>query len=528
MKTQRILISVFVPAILLLATAVGLTYAQGPEPPSHHASQESLGTAFTYQGQLRLNGEPVNEECEMAFRLYDHATTGSQVGTPITETVVISDGLFTQSLDFGSGAFVGDARWLGIQVQCQGDLGFTDLGRQALTATPYALHALSVPWSGLTGVPAGFADEVDNNTTYTPGTGLVLTSTVFSADTTFLQRRVGSACAVDSAIRVVYADGTVLCQSVAGGMGDITAVYGGDGLTGGATSGPVTLTVAFSGTGSAATVSRADHDHGGVYSPVGHNHDTRYYTESELQTGGSATVHWDNLSNVPAGLDDGDNDTTYSPGAGLVLTGTVFGADTTFMQRRVDSSCGAGSSIRVINANGTVVCEADDDTDTTYSAGTGVDLIGTAFSVEPGYRLPQGCGIGEIAEWNGSAWACEVDEDSGGDITGVHAGDGLAGGGASGEVTLTVAYGGSGGDYGSATTAARSDHDILRGRIVLKHSRHLRAVHQRGIQDDNHDPFVVNAPSILEEYCLEHTVLFRAYFPFVRIGVFQRDAIRRQ
>jgi hypothetical protein len=31
-----------------------------------------------------------------------------------------------------------------------------------------------------------------------------------------------------------------------------------------------------------------------------HNHDSRYYTETELQTSGSATVHWGNLSNTPA------------------------------------------------------------------------------------------------------------------------------------------------------------------------------------------------------------------------------------
>ena len=37
-----------------------------------------------------------------------------------------------------------------------------------------------------------------------------------------------------------------------------------------------------------------------------HNHDTRYYTETELQTSGSATVHWGNLSNKP---------TTFAPSA---------------------------------------------------------------------------------------------------------------------------------------------------------------------------------------------------------------------
>ncbi|OUC07998.1 hypothetical protein RY27_11610, partial [Litorilinea aerophila] len=105
--------------------------------------------------------------------------------------------------------------------------------------------------------------------------------------------------------------------------------------------------VDFAGTGSANTVARSDH-----------NHDDRYYTETELQTSGSAQVHWGNLSNVPAGfadgtddvgltsvtwadiqnrpagLDDGDDDTTYSAGTGLSLSGTQFSLDTGFTDNR--------------------------------------------------------------------------------------------------------------------------------------------------------------------------------------------------
>jgi hypothetical protein len=50
------------------------------------------------------------------------------------------------------------------------------------------------------------------------------------------------------------------------------------------------------------------------------------------------------------------------------------------------------------------------DANTTYNAGTGLDLSGTTFSVEPTYRLPQSCSMNQIAKWNGSAWACQADQ----------------------------------------------------------------------------------------------------------------------
>jgi hypothetical protein len=52
----------------------------------------------------------------------------------------------------------------------------------------------------------------------------------------------------------------------------------------------------------------------------------------------------------------------------------------------------------------------DGDDDTTYTAGAGLTLNGGQFSLVAGYRLPQGCANGQIAEWNGSAWACGNDD----------------------------------------------------------------------------------------------------------------------
>ncbi len=114
--------------------------------------------------------------------------------------------------------------------------------------------------------------EADDGSTYGAGTGLTLNGTTFSVNTATVQSRVDGTCAAGNAVRVINADGTVTCEPVVGNNGDITAVYAGNGLTGGGVSEGVTLTVVFSGTGSENSAARADHNHAGDYAAIGHDH----------------------------------------------------------------------------------------------------------------------------------------------------------------------------------------------------------------------------------------------------------------
>ena len=137
--------------LLALLLSGSRSAALGPVPESPQSPQAPLGAAFTYQGQLKNASGPVTGMCDMAFRLYDDGSVGSQVGNAITTTVPITNGLFTVTLngtnEFSTSAFNGDARWLQISVKCPSDPSFVPLTpRQALTPAPYAL-ALPGLWT---------------------------------------------------------------------------------------------------------------------------------------------------------------------------------------------------------------------------------------------------------------------------------------------------------------------------------------------------------------------------------------------
>jgi hypothetical protein len=90
-----------------------------------------------------------------------------------------------------------------------------------------------------------------------------------------------------------------------------------------------------------------------------------------VQGYGCAPAATGTVTSVAAG------DTSITIGGAPTVSPTVA-VNTAVIQARVSGTCAAGSSIRVIDAAGTVTCEPDDDT--TYTAGTGLNLTGTTFS----------------------------------------------------------------------------------------------------------------------------------------------------
>jgi hypothetical protein len=132
-------------AVLAIGGIIGFIIGQAPvvagDPADTALAQAAVGTSFTYQGRLTGSSGPISDTCDFTFGLWDAASGGNQVGTVNKNGVTVSDGLFTVQLDFGAGAFTGDARWLAISVDC-GDGAQSLTPRQPLQAAPYALSLM--------------------------------------------------------------------------------------------------------------------------------------------------------------------------------------------------------------------------------------------------------------------------------------------------------------------------------------------------------------------------------------------------
>lgn len=102
---------------------------------------EPVSTAFTYQGSLKKADAPVSAPQDFQFGLYSTAAGTDQVGSTVTLAgVPVTNGLFNVNLDFGTGAFGTDQRYLQIAVRPTGQPAYTTLAPRApVMPAPVAL-----------------------------------------------------------------------------------------------------------------------------------------------------------------------------------------------------------------------------------------------------------------------------------------------------------------------------------------------------------------------------------------------------
>ncbi len=431
----------------------------------------SVPDDMRFQGVLTDSaGDMLEGEYVITFSLYDSAEGSGLVWSEAINATV-NNGLVDVVLGESSGGldenlFDGSDLWLGIKVG--DDIEMTP--RQKISSVPYAIRANKAE-------SAASADNVPSGAEIVAtvdGAGFLTADDLTDYVTVlFLEGNYYDSQAIDNLLEAYAAsdhnhDGLYAFEDHAHNWTDI------DGLPESACLDGQVLKYDDS---TAAWICEEDFDNDTLYSAAANMGIELDGNAFKLFSGctSNQVLKWNGSQWICATHFSGDV-TAVSAGTGLSGggdTGNVsLSADTSYLQRRISNSCPEGSSIRQIGSDGSIICEADDDTlramscpvgqvpkyngsswvcandedtDTTYTAGRGLELSGTTFNIKT-------CATGQVLAWSGSDWSCVTP--SNGDITEVGAGIGLTGGGNVGSVTLNVSFAGDGTSY----QAAHSDH----------------------------------------------------------------------
>jgi hypothetical protein len=282
--------------------------------------------------------------------------------------------------------------------------------------------------------------STDTNTTYTASTGLSLTGTAFSIDSsvvtlsgaqTLTNKTINGSQLVDASVANAKLTNSSVTVTAGTGMSGGGAVSLGSSIT--LTNAGVTSNVAGSGitvSGATGAVTITNSDKGSsqnIFKNIAVSGQTTVVADGNDDTltlaAGSNVTITTNATTDTITIAATDTNTTYTAGAGLTLTGTEFTHTDTSSQATVTNSGRSYIQSITLDTYGHVTAltsatETVVNTDTTYSAGTGVTLTGTTFSIgqsvatsaTPSFDkvLATSNGLGENFKVGDDAWIGDV------------------------------------------------------------------------------------------------------------------------
>ncbi|AVP97442.1 hypothetical protein C7S18_09640 [Ahniella affigens] len=361
---------------------------------------------FTYQGYLQDAGNPATGTYDFRFTLqYDAPMMGLQIiGTPQTkDDLAVTQGVFSVPLDFGA-TLTNLEYLLKIEVRPGASTGsYTVLTPDTqIKPTPQAQYAEASGFAASIAPNTVGSTQIIDGNVQTPDIGFQAVN-ADKVDPSTVQLRVSGTCPSGSSINAIEQGGTVTCETDDSGS-SITGVTAGTGLSGGGTTGTITLGIANGGVGSAQTnVNQVQVRVNGFCIPGN--------SIRAIANDGSVTCEADDAGTgtvtsiaTGTGLTGGpitSSGTIAIANNGVasaqIFDGTITSTDinTASVQARVNGTCGSGSSISSISATGAVTCEPDDGITSLSQVGTGFPTSSSLSDTTPG------AGIGDLSAATG-------------------------------------------------------------------------------------------------------------------------------